>query len=204
MIDGRGIDLLEVAIGGTIKLDRGDPNDVALIRRLAAGKNVTLKVEVFVAGSGGEVSRDENGYAEGDDAQEAAHRHRPRPSRRRPRSPQRTNDRLDDTSVAGYIARMDRHTRRRRPPCRGHSSRTTAPPERLGLPLRRLRREPATTPRSRAAELVPTPAEPPAEAARHLPGRRLRATSGAAPDSSRSRSSRSTTPRPARSVARAI
>lgn len=64
MIDGRGIDLLEVALTGTVKLDRSDPNDVALIRKLAAGKTVPLKVDVFVSGSGANVSRDDNGYAD--------------------------------------------------------------------------------------------------------------------------------------------
>jgi hypothetical protein len=64
MIDGRGIDLMEISVTGTVKLDRGDPNDVALIRRLTAGKTVPLKIEAFVSGTGANVSRDDSGYAD--------------------------------------------------------------------------------------------------------------------------------------------
>lgn len=64
MIDGRGIDLIEIAISGTVKLDRSGPNDVELIRKMAAGRTVDLKVSAFVAGTHGDVSQDDNGYAD--------------------------------------------------------------------------------------------------------------------------------------------
>lgn len=63
MIDGRAIDVLELQVTGTVKLDRSDPEDCKLIRRLRLGAEVDLKMSVCVSGSGGKISRDEDGYA---------------------------------------------------------------------------------------------------------------------------------------------
>ena len=44
-IDGNGIDKIAINFTGRVFLDRADPHDVALIRRLMLGHNVTLQVE---------------------------------------------------------------------------------------------------------------------------------------------------------------
>jgi hypothetical protein len=47
-IDGEGVDKIAAKFGGTVWLDRGSPEDVALIRGVKVGQSVTLKVEATV------------------------------------------------------------------------------------------------------------------------------------------------------------
>jgi hypothetical protein len=49
-VDGQDVDKIAVAFSGRVMLDRKDPNDVALIRRLALGKDVTMQVEARTSG----------------------------------------------------------------------------------------------------------------------------------------------------------
>lgn len=61
-IDTEDIDRIEVAFSGTIRLDRSDPADVALFRRLGLGKKTELRVELTTAGKAGKITWDEDGY----------------------------------------------------------------------------------------------------------------------------------------------
>jgi hypothetical protein len=61
-IDGHAIDRVEVKFAGRVKLDRSDPADVALMRRLKLGKEITLKVVGVVKGKPFEIVHDEDGY----------------------------------------------------------------------------------------------------------------------------------------------
>jgi hypothetical protein len=65
MIDGRSMDAIEVKIAGTIKLDRSDPSDVALIRKLKLGQEVALKIDAMVVERSGRTALDRDGYFEG-------------------------------------------------------------------------------------------------------------------------------------------
>jgi hypothetical protein len=47
-IDGEGVDKIAAKFGGTVWLDRGSEEDVALIRGVKVGQSVTLKVEATV------------------------------------------------------------------------------------------------------------------------------------------------------------
>jgi hypothetical protein len=44
-IDGETVDKIRVAFTGSVMLDRADPADCDLIRRLALGRDVTLRIE---------------------------------------------------------------------------------------------------------------------------------------------------------------
>lgn len=61
-IDGQGIDRIDVNFSGSIRLDRSDPADVALFKRLALGKEVDLRVVGIAAGKDARISYDEDGY----------------------------------------------------------------------------------------------------------------------------------------------
>lgn len=61
-IDGQTIDRIDVNFSGSIRLDRSDPADVALFRRLALGKEIDLRVVGVAAGKDGRISYDEDGY----------------------------------------------------------------------------------------------------------------------------------------------
>jgi hypothetical protein len=61
-IDGQGVDRIEVKFAGRVKLDRGDPADVALMRDLKLGKEITLRVVCSVKGKPFEIVHDEDGY----------------------------------------------------------------------------------------------------------------------------------------------
>lgn len=61
-IDGEAPDRIEVAFTGGVRLDRSDPADVELMRALALGKEVNLRVVGVVRGKVGTVSWDEDGY----------------------------------------------------------------------------------------------------------------------------------------------
>lgn len=65
MIDKRKSDAIEIQISGTIKLDRSDPEDCALIRRLKLGDEVTLKMDATVVERAGRTAHDRDGYFEG-------------------------------------------------------------------------------------------------------------------------------------------
>jgi hypothetical protein len=51
-IDGEGVDKIAVAFNGRVLLDRTDPRDVELIRRMKLGQDVTLQVEGRVSKKG--------------------------------------------------------------------------------------------------------------------------------------------------------
>lgn len=61
-IDGQSIDRIDVNFSGSIRLDRSDPADVALFKRLALGKEVDLRVVGVAAGKDARISYDEDGY----------------------------------------------------------------------------------------------------------------------------------------------
>lgn len=44
-VDGNQVDRISLKFSGTVFLDRSDPNDIALYRRLVLGRDVTLQVE---------------------------------------------------------------------------------------------------------------------------------------------------------------
>jgi hypothetical protein len=48
-VDGEGADKIAIAFNGTVFLDRSDPADVALMRRMKLGQDVTLNVEAKVS-----------------------------------------------------------------------------------------------------------------------------------------------------------
>lgn len=48
-VDGQGIDKIRVAFTGSVMLDRSDPRDVALFRKLKLGKEVELRVAGKIA-----------------------------------------------------------------------------------------------------------------------------------------------------------
>ncbi len=58
-IDGLANDWIELAVAGVIPLDRGNPDDCALIRRLVAGKSIDLDVSGYVVGRFQKLKRDE-------------------------------------------------------------------------------------------------------------------------------------------------
>ena len=62
MIDGQGVDRIEVAFAGSVRLDRSDPADCELMRQLRLGKEITLRVVGKVAGKPYTVAWDEDGY----------------------------------------------------------------------------------------------------------------------------------------------
>ena len=51
-IDGEGVDKIAIGFSGRVMLDRSSPADVALIRAMALGKDVTLMVEGKVSKKG--------------------------------------------------------------------------------------------------------------------------------------------------------
>jgi hypothetical protein len=61
-IDGEAPDRIEVQFTGGVRLDRSDPADVALMRALALGKEIDLRIVGVVRGKVGTVSWDEDGY----------------------------------------------------------------------------------------------------------------------------------------------
>lgn len=61
-IDGEAPDRIEVSFAGAVRLDRSDPADVALMRRLALGAEVDLRVVGVVATKAGKVAWDEDGF----------------------------------------------------------------------------------------------------------------------------------------------
>ncbi len=61
-IDGEAPDRIELTFSGSVRLDRSDPADVALMRQLALGKEVSLRVVGVVRGKVGTVAWDEDGY----------------------------------------------------------------------------------------------------------------------------------------------
>jgi hypothetical protein len=63
-LDGIANDWIELAVAGRIALDRNNPNDCALMRRLVAGKSVDLDITGYVVGRGQTLKRDEE---EGDE-----------------------------------------------------------------------------------------------------------------------------------------
>lgn len=65
MIDKRKTDAIEITFGGTIKLDRSDPADCALVRKLILGKEVPLRVDGLVVERAGRTAHDRDGYFEG-------------------------------------------------------------------------------------------------------------------------------------------
>jgi hypothetical protein len=48
-VDGEGVDKIGIKFSGTVLLDRGNPADVALIRKMRLGADVTLNVEATCA-----------------------------------------------------------------------------------------------------------------------------------------------------------
>jgi len=62
MIDGRGVDRIEVQFAGGVRLDRSDPADVALMRNLILGKEVTMRIVGVVAARPFKIAYDEDGY----------------------------------------------------------------------------------------------------------------------------------------------
>jgi hypothetical protein len=61
-IDGEAPDRIEVQFAGGVRLDRSDPADCALMRQLALGQEVTLRVVGVVASKNGKIAWDEDGY----------------------------------------------------------------------------------------------------------------------------------------------
>jgi len=49
-VDGRDIDKIRLAFSGNVMLDRKDPNDVDLIRKLKLGQDLELRVSAQCAG----------------------------------------------------------------------------------------------------------------------------------------------------------
>ena len=62
MIDGQGADRIEVQFAGGVRLDRSDPADCEVFRRLKLGEEVTIRVVGVVATKVGKVAYDEDGY----------------------------------------------------------------------------------------------------------------------------------------------
>jgi hypothetical protein len=48
-VDGEGIDKIGIAFSGTVLLERSDPHDVALMRAMRLGGDVTLQIEATVS-----------------------------------------------------------------------------------------------------------------------------------------------------------
>lgn len=48
-VDGEGTDKIAIAFNGTVFLDRSSPADIALMRRMKLGQDVTLNVEAKVS-----------------------------------------------------------------------------------------------------------------------------------------------------------
>ncbi len=63
-VDGQGIDKIKIGFSGSVTLDRSDPEDVALFRRLSLGRSVTLRVEGTVANTSTGWSDKESGDEE--------------------------------------------------------------------------------------------------------------------------------------------
>jgi hypothetical protein len=51
-VDGEATDKIAVKFSGTVLLDRSDPADVALMRKMKLGGDITLNVEAKCAGKG--------------------------------------------------------------------------------------------------------------------------------------------------------
>jgi hypothetical protein len=60
-IDDQPIDRIAIKFGGTVFLDRSDPNDIALYRRLRLGADVDLKIQANVAFAGAKGATDRDG-----------------------------------------------------------------------------------------------------------------------------------------------
>lgn len=60
-VDGEGVDKIAVAFSGTVLLDRADPADVELMRRMRLGNDVTLMVEAKCSGKGHRFTTDREG-----------------------------------------------------------------------------------------------------------------------------------------------
>lgn len=62
MIDGQGVDRIEVKFNGGVRLDRSDAADCALMRQLVLGREITLKVVGTVSAKPFRIVHDEDGY----------------------------------------------------------------------------------------------------------------------------------------------
>lgn len=60
-VDGHQIDRIALTFSGTVFLERGDAEDVALYNRLKLGRDVTLQVEAKTSGSGAKGATDKDG-----------------------------------------------------------------------------------------------------------------------------------------------
>ena len=60
-IDGQEVDKIALAFSGRILLDRKSPDDVALIRKMALGRDATLRVEAKVSGKKHAFTTDKEG-----------------------------------------------------------------------------------------------------------------------------------------------
>jgi hypothetical protein len=60
-VDGEGTDKIAIAFSGTVLLDRSDPADVALMRSMRLGQDVTLNVEAKVSAKAHKFSTDREG-----------------------------------------------------------------------------------------------------------------------------------------------
>lgn len=60
-IDGEGVDRLALKFSGTVFLNRSDPRDVELIRRMRLGQDITLQVEGKCSKKGYGFSTDREG-----------------------------------------------------------------------------------------------------------------------------------------------
>lgn len=60
-VDGNQVDRIALKFSGTVFLDRSDPADIALYRRLALGRDVTLQVEGRCNATGAKGATDREG-----------------------------------------------------------------------------------------------------------------------------------------------
>lgn len=60
-VDDTDPNVIKLAFSGSVELERGKPDDVATYNRLAAGRNVDLRVQAFVAGPKTTHRRDADG-----------------------------------------------------------------------------------------------------------------------------------------------
>lgn len=60
-VDGEGVDKIRIAFSGSVMLDRTDPADVALIRKMALGHDVSLMVEGKVSKKGHQFTTNKEG-----------------------------------------------------------------------------------------------------------------------------------------------
>lgn len=60
-VDGQGVDKIAIAFSGRVFLDRSDPRDVALMRSMKLGNDLTLNIEAKCSGKGNAFSTDKEG-----------------------------------------------------------------------------------------------------------------------------------------------